>query len=208
MGEPEDVANPRAVSGLRRELVHHGHRRRHRRRDEGLVTRAPLRFLGCRVRIPRRQWRSQRCRARLYGLYRVRDGLSAFTITIVYAIWAAGHDRRADRRPVHIDRARRPPWRDARSGGDDDGGRRRARGSGRRCRGCCSDACSPCVAVGMASRHGDRVPHRAPPPRGSDRVAGPRPDDRHTRSTSARSASVLLLQGFLAQWAGRPLVLS
>lgn len=26
----------------------------------------------------------------LYGLYRVRDGLSAFTITIVYAIWAAG----------------------------------------------------------------------------------------------------------------------
>ena len=26
----------------------------------------------------------------LYGLYRERDGLSAFTITIVYAIWAAG----------------------------------------------------------------------------------------------------------------------
>src|SRR4029077_5568821 len=26
----------------------------------------------------------------LYGLYRVRDHLSAFTITIVYAIWAAG----------------------------------------------------------------------------------------------------------------------
>ena len=26
----------------------------------------------------------------LYGLYRTRDGLSAFTITIVYAIWAAG----------------------------------------------------------------------------------------------------------------------
>ena len=26
----------------------------------------------------------------LYGLYRARDGLSAFTITIVYAIWAAG----------------------------------------------------------------------------------------------------------------------
>jgi MFS family permease len=26
----------------------------------------------------------------LYGLYRVRDGLSAFTVTIVYAIWAAG----------------------------------------------------------------------------------------------------------------------
>jgi sugar transport protein len=26
----------------------------------------------------------------LYGLYRVRDGLSPFTITIVYAIWAAG----------------------------------------------------------------------------------------------------------------------
>ena len=26
----------------------------------------------------------------LYGLYRQRDGLSAFTITIVYAIWAAG----------------------------------------------------------------------------------------------------------------------
>jgi hypothetical protein len=26
----------------------------------------------------------------LYGLYRVRDSLSAFTITIVYAIWAAG----------------------------------------------------------------------------------------------------------------------
>src|SRR5256885_10696339 len=25
----------------------------------------------------------------LYGLYRVRDGLSPFTITIVYAIWAA-----------------------------------------------------------------------------------------------------------------------
>ena len=25
----------------------------------------------------------------LYGLYRERDGLSAFTITIVYAIWAA-----------------------------------------------------------------------------------------------------------------------
>ena len=26
----------------------------------------------------------------LYGLYRERDGLSAFTLTIVYAIWAAG----------------------------------------------------------------------------------------------------------------------
>ena len=26
----------------------------------------------------------------LYGLYRERDGLSALTITIVYAIWAAG----------------------------------------------------------------------------------------------------------------------
>src|SRR4030088_433993 len=26
----------------------------------------------------------------LYGLYRERDDLSAFTITIVYAIWAAG----------------------------------------------------------------------------------------------------------------------
>src|ERR1700759_3803386 len=26
----------------------------------------------------------------LYGLYRQRDGLSPFTITIVYAIWAAG----------------------------------------------------------------------------------------------------------------------
>src|SRR5260370_20048221 len=26
----------------------------------------------------------------LYGLYRERDHLSAFTITIVYAIWAAG----------------------------------------------------------------------------------------------------------------------
>ncbi len=26
----------------------------------------------------------------LYGLYRVRDGLSAFTITIIYAIYAAG----------------------------------------------------------------------------------------------------------------------
>src|ERR1700750_1470096 len=26
----------------------------------------------------------------LYGLYRTRDDLSAFTITVVYAIWAAG----------------------------------------------------------------------------------------------------------------------
>src|SRR5258708_34806705 len=26
----------------------------------------------------------------LYGLYRVRDNLSAFTITLVYAIWAGG----------------------------------------------------------------------------------------------------------------------
>ena len=26
----------------------------------------------------------------LYGLYRTRDNLSAFTITLVYAIWAGG----------------------------------------------------------------------------------------------------------------------
>ena len=37
----------------------------------------------------------------LYGLYRERDGLSTFTITIVYAIWAARHDRHSDRRSVH-----------------------------------------------------------------------------------------------------------
>ena len=63
----------------------------------------------------------------LYGLYRVRDDLSAFTVTVVYAIFAAGTI--ATLLSVRFIAARaRTPRRDARRGGDDDRRRRRARG--------------------------------------------------------------------------------
>src|SRR5207244_11801405 len=80
---------PRVVPGFRRELVHHRHRRRHRRRDEGLVTGRRSGFgavafafliVMAFATLP----------SPLYGLYRERDGLSALTITVVYAIFAAG----------------------------------------------------------------------------------------------------------------------
>src|SRR6202008_4800166 len=80
---------PGGVPGLGRELVHHRHRRRHRRRDEGLVTAHRSGFWAVAfaflivmafATLP----------SPLYGLYRERDDLTAFTITIVYAIWAAG----------------------------------------------------------------------------------------------------------------------
>jgi hypothetical protein len=59
----------------------------------------------------------------LYGLYRERDGLSAFTITIVYAIWAAGMIAALVAVP-YIAARDRTPRRDDRRGGDDDRGRR------------------------------------------------------------------------------------
>ena len=62
----------------------------------------------------------------LYGLYRERDDLSAFTITIVYAIWAASTIAALIAVPFIAERIG-TPWRDARRGGDDDGGRGRAR---------------------------------------------------------------------------------
>src|SRR6185437_7788500 len=91
----------------------------------------------------------------LYGLYRARDGLSAFTITIVYALWAAGTIAALIAVPFIAGRIGRR--------GDDDGGRGRASGV--------EGAAGPAArtpAHRVRGRDGrrdrDRVPHRAAPP--------------------------------------------
>ena len=125
----------------------------------------------------------------LYGLYRERDGLSAFTITIVYAIWAAGTIAALIAVPFIAERIGR--------------------------RGVMLAAVATMIVaagelaawkalpgllartpahrgVGRAGRrHGDHVPHRAAAPCGSECVAGPRPDDRHVgERRRARDRSV------------------
>ena len=102
----------RAVPRLRRELVRHRHRRRRRWRHEGLVTRGERSAITAteRQRPAAARGRTSRHRSGfwavafaflivmafatlpspLYGLYRIRDDLSAFTVTVIYAIFAAG----------------------------------------------------------------------------------------------------------------------
>ena len=104
----------RAVPRLRRELVRDRHRPRRRWRHEGLVTRVTS-DIRPRPSDQRRLARGAATRQRrtrsgfwivafaflivmafatlpspLYGLYRIRDHLSALTITVIYAIFAAG----------------------------------------------------------------------------------------------------------------------
>ena len=113
----------------------------------------------------------------LYGIYKVQDHLSSFTITVVYAIFAAGtitallaEDSRRG--------TTRTPWRDARGSGDHDGGG----GTSRRLEGLpvlIVGRLLTGVAAGLAAGDGDHVPHRTASARRPGRVDGPRPDRRH-----------------------------
>ena len=93
-GEPEDVANVALFLACDESSYDHGRPTSSSTGDEGLVTgprlRGTVRFLGRAFAVPRSSWRSPRCRARSTASTGVRDNLSAFTVTMIYAIFAAG----------------------------------------------------------------------------------------------------------------------
>ena len=161
----------------------------------GAQSPSPLRLLGGCVRLPGRHG-GRHLPSPLYGLYRTRDHLSALTITVVFAIFAAG--------TIACCNGTAPSPRvsgagdDARCGRDHDGGNGGTRGVEGPA-GAADRAADHRVSVGLAAGTAITYLHRVAPARGSEGLARPG----RTIGTSVTVGALgigPLVAGCLAQW--------